>query len=400
MSNSNLSLDYAQKALALARKIQDKRGIASALNTIGIAYYFKGNYPTALKHYIEAAAMLENTKEGETPERKKLGSIYNNIAAIFLAENSYKDAETYFMKSLQIDGEMGDKAGMAQSYNNIGTIYKDLNQYDKALNFYLKALALHKESHDAEGVPSTLTNIGVAYVNTKKYVLGKKYLEDAERLYRTQHDSMGLALIYNNMGDLYYDQKEYTRALLYYDSCLILSERNNYLSYISYSYSSLALTYGKQKNFEKAYRYHRLYMAVKDSMYNKDNREQLSELQTRYETEKKEKEFQLQASELQVKKLETDEANRQKTMFRNFFLVFILFTIVFVGILINRNKIKQRANKQLEEKNALIEHQKNLVEQKQKEVMDSIQYARRIQQSLLPNDKYIARVLSQLKDRK
>jgi hypothetical protein len=87
-------------------------------------------------------------------------------------------------------------------------------------------------------------------------------------------------------------------------------------------------------------------------------------------------------------------------MFRNFFLVFILFTLIFVGILVNRYKIKQRANKQLEEKNQLIEHQKDLVEQKQKEILDSIQYARRIQQSLLPNDKYIGRVLGQLKERK
>jgi len=399
-TNSNRSLDYAQKTLALAEKIKDLKGIASALNTIGIAYYFKGNYPEAQKNYIRAAGILEEKKEGQSINREKLSAIYNNIAAIFLTENRYADAEKYFLRSLQMDSERGDKVGMAQSYNNIGTIYKDLSKYDQALNYYLKALALHKESHDDDGLPSTLTNIGVAYLNLHKPLIAKHYLDEASVLYRKTQDSTGMALLYYNLGDLYDEFGEYPKALLYYDSCLRLSQKNNYLGYVSYSYGSLALVHGKLKNFEKAFQYHRLYMKAKDSIYNKDNADQLSLLETRYETDKKEKELQLQAAEIQVKKLETVEANRQKTMFRNFFLIFIAFTVIFVGILVNRYKIKQKANRLLEEKNRLIEHQKGLVEQKQKEILDSIQYARRIQQSLLPNDKYIERVLGKLKKSK
>jgi tetratricopeptide (TPR) repeat protein len=395
-SNSNRSLQYAKQALKLAESLHFTKGLAAALNTIGIAYYFKGNYPEALNNYVRAARILEQEppEARDNSNKKKLSALYNNIAAIFLTQSRYADAENYFLKSLNIDGELGDKKGMAQSYNNIGTIYKDLEQYEKALNYYLKALALRKEIHDNEGLPSTLTNIGTAYISTHNTKMGRRYLQDAMDLYRKNKDTMGIALTYNNLGDLHDELGELSRAAVYYDSSLNISSGKGYLNYLSYSYQSLSSVYRRQKKFEQALDCHMLYMRAKDSIYNRENADRLSELQTEYETEKKEKELKLQSSELQIKKLEAEEANSQKAVFRNFFIIFIVFTSVFVAILINRYKIKQKANKQLEEKNQLIAQQKDLVEQKQKEILDSIHYARRIQQSLLPNDKYIARVLN------
>ncbi len=118
-TNSNRSLAYAQQALKLSESLAFRKGIATALNTIGIAYYFKGNYPEALKNYIRSTKILEEgtLENGYNPNKKKLSALYNNIAAIFLTENRYTDAETYFNKSLTIDGELGDKIGMAQSHN-------------------------------------------------------------------------------------------------------------------------------------------------------------------------------------------------------------------------------------------------------------------------------------------
>lgn len=395
-NNTEKAMHYAQQAAALADKLNFKSGQVSSYNTIGIVHYFKGNYPEALNYYLKAARLLENDRSIPNG-RKKLGALYNNIAAILEEEKQYDESENYFLRSLQIDGETGDKHGMANSYNNIGTLYKDREQYDKAINYYLKALALRKEIHDLEGMPSALTNIGVAYVCQHNIQLGEQYLGQALNLYRSNQDSMGIALTYNNMGDLFYEMKKYPKALACYDSCLKLSLKNSYLSYISYSYASMALVYGKERNFEKAYEYQRLHMSVKDSIYNKEKTQQLLELQTRYETEKKEKELKLQATELQVKRLETDEANRQKTSLRNYFMVFIGFALVCIFILVNRYKLKQKANQQLEEKNLLIEMQKNLVEEKQKEILDSIHYAKRIQQSLLPSEKYIERMMSEQK---
>ncbi|MGZ3902045.1 MAG: tetratricopeptide repeat protein, partial [Bacteroidia bacterium] len=267
-NESNTSMSYAKQALKLAETLDFKYGISTALNTIGIAYYFKGHYPEALNAYIRATRILESCGPASL---KKLSALYNNIATVLIELRRYKDAEIYFKKSLKVDSDAGDKLGMAQSYNNIGLIYKDLNKYDTALIYYFKAYALRKEINDKEGRPSTLTNIGVSYVLTHKADMGQRYLNQAVQMYRENKDTMGLAIAMNSFGDLYEEIKQFNVALKYYDSSLVISKQQSLMSYISYSYYSMAGVYGQMKDFENAFKFQKIYMRYKDSIYNKES---------------------------------------------------------------------------------------------------------------------------------
>lgn len=385
LNESDVSLKHAQQALKLAETLHYDRGIATALNTIGIAYYFKSNYPLALESYIRAVKILEAAPATSV---KKLSALYNNIATVLLELRRLKDAEEYFFKSLKADGEMGDKLGMSQSYNNIGLIYKEQGNYEKALDYYLKAYALRKEIKDHDGMPSTLTNIGVAYTLSHNTKLGQRYLDEAVQQYRQNKDTLGLAIGYNSLGDLEEELKEYDKAVKYYDSSLKISLEKGYLAYTSYSYSSLALVNGKMKNFEKAFEYHRKYMRTKDSIYNKESAQQLNEMQTKYETEKKEKEL-----------LQTKAESEKQTMLRNFFIGGFGIMIILAFLILRGYRNKQRLNVQITAQKKEVELQKELIEEKQKEILDSIYYARRIQQSLLPGVGYIERNIKHLKDK-
>ncbi|MFL5754452.1 MAG: tetratricopeptide repeat protein [Bacteroidia bacterium] len=376
-SNLESSLDYAQRALSLAKKVSFRPGQISAYNNIGIVYYFKGNYPEALGYYIRAANLLEGSGD-----KKKLSSTYNNIAAIYIEQQQHGDAENYFMKSLKLDEELGDKQGMAASYNNLGTIYKDQEKYRKALEFYFKALFIRKEIHDTEGMPSTLTNIGVAYINDHQVKIGEKYLTEALQLYHKNNDVMGVALAYLTIGDLYYDQKNYPKSIVYYDSSLVLSEKNNYLNYISYAYSSLAYSYEKQKNFEQAYHFHRKYMVVKDSIYNKENAGQISEMQTKYQTEKKEKEL-----------IQSRAESEKQTTLRNAFIAGFAVMLILATLILRGYRNKRRSNIIISKQKRLVEQQKELVEEKSKEILDSISYAKKIQAAILPPEDYVRSLL-------
>ncbi len=381
-SNSNLSLNYAQQALALGKHLSYKKGMASAHNTIGIAYYFTGNYPAALKNYIRAGELFE-----ETGYRKKSSAVYNNIAAIFLATKRYADAESYFLKSLKIDGDVGDKLGMAQSYNNIGNIYEELNKYDKALDYYFKALALRKEIKDYEGMPSTLTNIGIVYVYKHNTEKGEEYLTESLQLYRKNKDIMGIALAYNNFGDLYTELKQDNKAISYYNKGRKIAEENGYLSYLSYSYSALASTHAKTGNFVNAYNFHRLYMQIKDSIFNKENASQLSEMQTKYETEKKEKEL-----------IKSKADSEKQTVIRNALFAGFIFMIALAILIFRGYRNKQKLNVLITAEKHKVETQKDLLEEKQKEILDSIHYAKRIQDSLLPSEISIERNFKRLQN--
>lgn len=382
-TESSTSLNYARQALKLAETINFKYGIATALNTIGIAYYFKGHYPEALKVYIRATRILEAMNP---PALKKLSALYNNIATVLIELRRYQDAELYFRKSLKVDGDAGDKLGMAQSYNNIGLIYKEQNKYDTALSYYFKAYALRKEINDKRGMPSTLTNIGVSYILTHKADLGQKYLNQALQLYRENKDTMGLAIAMNSFGDLYEENQQFDIALKYYDSSLVISKQQSLLSYISYSYYSMAGVYGKKKDFENAFKFQKIYMRYKDSIFNKESAEQVAEMQTKYETEKKEKEL-----------LKTKAESEKQTVLRNAFIAGFVFMLALAFFIFRGYNNKKRLSIEIMAQKNKVEIQKDLIEEKQKEILDSIHYAKRIQQSLMPTDISIEKTLKRLK---
>jgi serine phosphatase RsbU (regulator of sigma subunit)/Flp pilus assembly protein TadD len=383
-SNTPQSLQYAQQALALAKQLNYKSGLISAYNSIGIAYYFTGAYPEALRNYFEAIKLLE-----ESGNKKRLGGAYNNIAALYLEQEQYPDAEKYFTKSLEIDKALDDKEGMAQSYNNLGTIYHDQGRDDEALAYYFRALHLREETGDKEGMPSTYSNIGNSLMNKKEFAKAAEYMTKALNCYKENGDTMGISLAYVNIADLLTEKKDFAKAVVYYDSCITIAKKYNYRDYLSYAYRSMADADARMGRFEDAYTYHQLYMNVKDSMYNKENAQQISEMQTRYETEKKEQEI---SGLMKDKKIREEEISRQSLLTRGIALVVVLLLIVTL-LLVRGYYRKKKGNTLLALKNEKIELAYNIIEDQHKDIMDSINYAKRIQQAILPPDAVIKKYL-------
>ena len=376
-SNTIQSLEYAKLALGLAEQLKFKSGLISAHNNIGIACYFTGAYPEALRHYLEAVKLLETINN-----KRRLSAEYNNIAALYLEQSDYKDAESYFMKSLKMDEELGDKLGMAQSYNNIGTIYHDQNRDDDALIVYFKSLQLRQSINDTEGLPSTYANIGNSLVNKKDYEKAEGYLRQSLVCYKKNGDTMGIALAYINLGDLFSTKKLNDAALAFYDSSVVISKKNTYRDYLSYAYKAMASVNSDKENFEKAYSYHQLYMDVKDSIYNKENAAQISEMQTKYETEKKEKEI------IESKAESEKQANLKNAFIVGFILMVLLAYLIFRGYV-----TKKRSNEMITIQKQEVEIQKEIVELKSKEMLDSINYAKRIQEAILPPENIVKQFL-------
>jgi serine phosphatase RsbU (regulator of sigma subunit) len=376
-SNTSQSFELAREALALAEQLKYRSGLVSAHNNIGIACYFTGSYPEALRNYLEAVKLLEVMNN-----KKRLSAEYNNIAALYLEQGQYKDAEDYFIKSLKMDEELDDKLGMAQSYNNIGTIYHDQGKDDDALIVYFKSLHLRQIINDKEGLPSTYANIGNSLVNKKDFVKAGGYLRESLICYKQNGDTMGIALAYVNLGDLFYTKKEYALSISYYDSSVVISKKNNYRDYLSYAYKSMASVNSDKKDFEKAYSYHQLYMMVKDSIYNKENAQMVAEMQTKYDTEKKEKEI------IESKAESEKQANLKNAFIIGFILMMLLAYFIFRGY-----QTKKKSNVIITIQKQEVEIQKEIVELKSKEIVDSINYAKRIQEAILPPENIMKQFL-------
>lgn len=367
-SNINQSLEYSLQSLNLSDRLKFDRGLVTSNNSIGIAYYFMGNYPKALSHYIAATKILE-----KTGNKKKLSSINNNIAAVYLELKQYGEAESFFNKCLKIAEEMNDSISMADAYNNIAAIYQDLEKYDIALTYNLKALRIREALNAMDDLPSTLSNLGVVFLNMQDLNHSDEYFTRALKLYKMNADSMGMALAYANLGDVNSDKEEFNKAFAYYDSSITISKKNKYLDYLSYNYERLAIVYSKTKDYEKALEYHVLFMNVKDSIFNKENADQLTEMQTKYETEKKEKEI-----------IESKAESEKQATVKNAFIVGFALMVLLAFFIFRGYRNKQKSNVIITQQKQEVERQKDIVELKSKEVVDSINYAKRIQEAILP----------------
>jgi serine phosphatase RsbU (regulator of sigma subunit) len=155
------------------------------------------------------------------------------------------------------------------------------------------------------------------------------------------------------------------------------------------NYLALSVCDSLSGDFRSAYEYHKMYSQIKDSILNEENQKHINEMQARYESEKKDRELTEKDAEIQKQQSEA----KQKATERNGFIAGFVLVLALAFFIFSGYRQKQRANRLLEEKNVLIEDQKKLVETKNKNITDSINYAQRIQNSILPPDWLVKKLL-------
>lgn len=490
----------AQNLDSLLQALPKTKGIEKSYIYFELAWAYKdSNYTKAVNYGEEALKIAENYKSHEDI------CIYaNTLGIINLLKNRLEEAQLYFLKALKVAEERNDKKKIAQILSNLGTIYHRQFNYAKALDYQLEALRIKQELKDEKTYVPTLVNIAGIYFETAQKEKAKEYFLIAEKEALRFNDKKNLGIILGNLGIIYRDNDDLENAILYYRKSLAIKQEQNNLDgmaatelnigslylnklnntdsaekYFTLSlektlkvdnydrlnmlYWNLSDLYFKKKDFEKSHEYSRKAYFTKDSIYSKNNAQKLAELQTQFETEKKQKQIEMLEKEAKYNELEKEkskkelellfrekqlvdyeknakaqeielltqqnllnmvesekksqeiellnkdkflkesELERQK-IFRNFILV-ALFSLALIAFFIyNRYQIKQRSNKLLELQNTEIlkqkteiENQKQVLETQHKEILESIAYAKRIQEALLTNESYIERNLKRLK---
>lgn len=321
---------YGSTALSLAQKINFKKGIGSAYNSIGAIFWNEGNYNDALKNFIGALKILE-----ELGDQKRIAAACNNVGIIYYSQGRYEQALEYYFKSLKIDEARGDKKGMTESYNNIGVIYQEQNLYKKALEYHQNALKLRKESDDKHGMAYSYDNIGVIYKAQRHYGDALKSFLKALIIQEEIGDKQGQTISLINAGIVYYYQKKYDKAIEMSNRGLAISKSIGARESIKDAYDCLYGAYAMQNNFKKAYEYHKLYSEEKDSLLNEESSKQITEMQTKYETEKKEQQITLLNKD---KEIQNAKLNRQIIVIWSVAGGLLIVFVLSVFILFERRK--------------------------------------------------------------
>jgi serine phosphatase RsbU (regulator of sigma subunit) len=368
------AIQYYLRAIQAHEALTDTFNIALCLERIGTIYEHIGNYEQALNYYFKTLRYSELAQD-----QNRTCEAYICIGIVFYNQGNYNETIKNMNKAQVAGGVNISKQNLIYIYNNLAISYSGLKNLKKALEYNFKTLKLVEELKDDMGFVMSCGNIGSMYVELKNLKEGLKYyLKAIERGEKINY-GVGLTYSYNGIGSCYLEMNQPGLAITYYTKALNKAREINYKSEVRTAYLLLSNVYEQQKNYKEALRYHKLYGDLKDSILNEESLKQTTELNVRYETDKKAKEILLLTKDQELK----DKTIQQQRLVRIGLLIGLGLFLALSFVLLNRYRFKQRANLILEKQKQEI-HQKNVL------ITDSIDYAKTIQEAILPDDEKLA----------
>jgi serine phosphatase RsbU (regulator of sigma subunit) len=384
LSQFDSSKHYYILALDIFQSLGNKSKAAHQLKLIGDSYSEQGDYTFALNYYQKALKIYEtiNSQDGVASINYSMGNLYQRLEKI-------DNAMDCFNKSLSVNKKLNRPIDIANDLTAIGMVYNLKRDYKTARKYYFDAKKIYEELNYDNGLSNCLTWIAITAYNEKDLETSLEYFNKSLDLYKKINNVNGLIYSYNNIGNIYSDMGNYSKAIGWEKKSLEMALKSKGLQYIQYSYQILANSFAKMGDFKNAYIHHTLFTKYKDSLLNEANMKQINEMQTKYETEKKDKELIKKDAEILK---QTAVADKQTTQ-RNYFLLGFALMLAFSIFIFRSYSQKKKANKTIASQKEEVEKQKDLVELKQKEIVDSITYAQRLQQAILPPLNFVRQYL-------
>lgn len=415
--NPKKATEISAEAIALSNKIQFNSGIFHSNMGMALAFYVGGNLDSAIYYFEIARLQAEKNKN-----INDLAGVYSNFGNVYGDKGNNKKCIQYYLIAAEYTSKLNKPKKTAYIIVNIGTVYSVLGQHDSALVFYQKAkdLLVGLDKNE-EKLPIIYNNIGATYLELKDTAKAEIAFTEAFRISTIHNDQRGLAAAYDHLGiiafskgfhdsavvmlnksiaiyektgskagisevrvhlgELYYIDKKYDLAIECLTTGRIIAEgMPDYYNLKSY-YSVLSKVYEAKGDFQKALDFHKQFMVIKDTIFNLNNSNVVSEMKTQLENEKG------------LREIEALHAKDQKK-------TFIIYSAIVLGVLFllllivgfNRYQVKKRSEELLSHQNEEIQHQKDVIEEKNKDITDSIRYAQRIQNAILPSKEAIKNI--------
>lgn len=413
----DIAMDYEHKALDIFKALGNKHGIAAVLGNMGNIYEQKGDFDKALEYFSSALEMNQ-----ELGSKLEAATDNNNIGIVYAEEGDNTKALDYFLRALKIDRELGDKNNIAMAVGNVGIIYDREGEYQKSLDSYLEALKLNEELGNKSGIATNKGNIGTIYNHLKDYKKALEYMNDAlaiaEEMGNTYlqmnnltnigdtykfinakdttymgyyYKALKIAVTTGNkdlqakimtiIGESYSGLKLYKNALRYLNRAVDISSAIGDEQTLQEGYSTISDVYAAMQDWQNAYKTYSKASDLEDSLNSQQKTKEIGRLEAKADFDKQ---LALQkANQEKQSALALEESKRQRILI--YFITAIALAVAIIAIIIFRSLKTARTQKKLIEMQKMaVEQQKLLVEEKNTEIVDSINYAKRLQDAILP----------------
>lgn len=398
-----LALEYYTKALQISNETGNRDSKGAALANIATVHHSLGNYVKSLEFNFLALKIFE-----EAGNKAYAGAILGNIGMIYSNQGDYNKALLYLFKSLKLCEENDSKQGTGQNLENIGIQYSYLLDHQKARDYFLKALSFYEEIGNVYGMGSCYGNLSMVHriigeklskpENLKNFEIALNYSKRAVEINRKIENKQGLSFNLANMGYLNVLLHQYDLAEQNIKAAFDLASSTRSYNEIKEAHYNYYFLYEKSDRPVLALKHYKLFVQYRDSVFNKDKIKASLQQEIKFNYEKKATADSVKSAEhrkVSEAKLVASEARLKQEKTQRLALYGGLFLVaVFAAFMVNRFRITNRQKILIERQKKATELQKNLVEEKQKEILDSIRYAKRIQTALLTSERYIERNLN------
>jgi len=212
-TNPDSTKVFALQELAYAEKIQNKAWQGKALNLIGAAWRYQGEYARSLQAFEQSIPLLE-----AGGDRSNLAAVYGNMGDVYRVQSNFNKAIECINKSLNIAEAAGDRKKIADAYVSLATIYYDIpGNFDMMRAYLLKAQSLYDSLGSQAGLALVYGNLSSIYLeqgdNENALLFNKKCIDIQDRL----GDLFGLATSLHNRASIYTNLGHYDEALNDFD---------------------------------------------------------------------------------------------------------------------------------------------------------------------------------------
>ncbi len=285
--NFKEAINSYKEALENYEKLEDTFGVAESLGEIGTVEVSIGNYSSALKNHLKSLEIFEKLKD-----QNKAAIQLTNIGLVNQFLREFDTSLEYLFDALKILENYEDRIAYAKTLSYIGISYYG-KEDDKCLEFYQKALEIFEEEGEEDGVISQSANIGITYLSSENFKLALKFLKKPLSYYRKNNKKYQLAICLLNVGNCQIYLEEFDESIKTLLEALDLAEELGSKNLASEINVSISQAYESKGNFERALAFFKGYSQTKNIIFNEELKTQTAEMQTKYETEKKEREAEI-----------------------------------------------------------------------------------------------------------
>jgi serine phosphatase RsbU (regulator of sigma subunit)/tetratricopeptide (TPR) repeat protein len=378
-------------ALTLSKRLDYIYGEYITYNNMaGYCMHFN-SLDYSLKNRVNALAAAARMKDS-----LRMATQWFGMGMVYHGMGKDKEALSHFLTSKPLIEASRDKDKIARVYSQLGALYHSLGRDSIGIDYMNRSLQLRKEINYTDGIMASLVITRQIYLENKQYDKVLEYTEEVRKVEESRNNKSGVAGAYVTFGNVANLQNEPGKAIGHFNKAIEIAREIDDKAVLRDAYSGLAAALDRSGDKLRAYNYFKLHVQLKDSLAAVDVKKKVRNLEELLDVESKNHEIELLSKDkeigrLELEKKEEDLSSQQKRMWGLGGM--LLVTASLAGLIFAGYRQKKRTARNLALQKDIIEEKSRVIEDKNKDILDSIRYAEKIQHAMQPSQKLLAQVL-------